>query len=67
MVHTWTGKAIRLQGTHTVHAPHYQVYWLLLALVQDNPKNKHLDNLKETVELAAMDGKWVSARARREV
>ena len=43
------------------------VDWLLLALVQDNPKNKHLDNLKETVELAAMDGKWVSARAGRVV
>ena len=64
------GKAL-LQGTHMVHVTMShtacQVYWLLLALVQDNPKNKHLDNLKETVELAAMDGKWVSARAGRVV
>lgn len=43
------------------------MYWLLLALVQDNPKNKHLDALKETVELAAMDGKWVSEITSREV
>ena len=38
-----------------------QTYWLLLALVQDNPKNKHIENLKEAVEIAALDGQWVSA------
>jgi hypothetical protein len=36
-----------------------QLYWLVLALVQDNPKNKHLDNLREQIEAAALDGRWV--------
>ncbi len=35
-----------------------QSYWLLLALVQDNPKSKHLQTLIERVEIAALDGKW---------
>ncbi|GAX76345.1 hypothetical protein CEUSTIGMA_g3791.t1 [Chlamydomonas eustigma] len=35
-----------------------KLYWLVLALVQDNPKNKHLDNLREQIESAALDGGW---------
>ena len=45
-------------GVYCVCA-HVQVNWLLLALVQDNPKSKHVEQLKERCEKAALEGKWV--------
>ena len=41
-----------------------QVYWLLLAISQDNPKNKHAAEMRDRCERAALEGFWVRACAR---
>jgi len=38
-----------------------RVTWLLLALHQDQPSNRHLALFREKTECAALDGRWVSA------
>ncbi len=43
-----------------MHACTPQAYWLILALVQDNPKNRHLEQLRDQVEREALNGQWVS-------
>lgn len=35
-----------------------KVYWLLFAVVQDNPKSKHVAELKDRCEEAALKGDW---------
>lgn len=53
---------------HTPHTPAaraVQLYWLLLALVQDTPPSerlrlRQLEAFKEQVERAALDGNYVS-------
>lgn len=49
------------QGARTgpPHPP--QVTWLLLALHQDQPGNRHLALFREKAELAALCGAWVRA------
>jgi hypothetical protein len=41
-----------------------QTYWLLLALHQDHPKNKHIELFKDKCERSALEGHWVR-RSRR--
>lgn len=36
-----------------------QVYWLLLAMSQDQPKNTHIAELRDRCERAALEGYWV--------
>lgn len=36
-----------------------QVYWLLLAISQDNPKNRHAADMRDKCERAALEGFWV--------
>lgn len=38
-----------------------QTYWLLLAISQDQPKNKYVSDLRDRCERAALEGSWVSA------
>ena len=38
-----------------------QVYWLLAAIAQDYPKNKHVAELRDHCERAALTGSWVGA------
>lgn len=35
-----------------------KTYWLLLAIAQDQPKNKYVENLKDRCEQAALEGYW---------
>jgi hypothetical protein len=48
-------------------APHFahphlpQTYWLLLAISQDQPRNKHIAAVRDRCEMAALEGYWVSA------
>ena len=37
-----------------------QVYWLLSAISQDQPKNKAVGELRDMCERAALEGSWVS-------
>jgi len=37
-----------------------QVSWLLLALLQDQPGNRHIRIFKDACERAALTGTWVS-------
>ena len=37
-----------------------QVYWLLSAIAQDQPKNKAVVELRDNCERAALEGSWVS-------
>lgn len=37
-----------------------QVYWLLTAIAQDQPKNKAVGELRDNCERAALEGSWVS-------
>lgn len=39
-----------------------QVHWLLLALCQDQAKNKHVHAFRSKCERAALDGRWVGLR-----
>ena len=39
-----------------------QVYWLLTAIAQDQPKNKAVGELRDNCERAALEGSWVSIR-----
>ena len=36
-----------------------QTYWLLLAVSQDQPKNKYVAELRDCCERAALEGSWV--------
>ena len=36
-----------------------QTYWLLLAISQDQPKNKYVAELRDRCERAALEGYWV--------
>ena len=36
-----------------------QVYWLLSAIAQDQPKNKAVGELRDNCERAALEGSWV--------
>ena len=36
-----------------------QVYWLLSAIAQDQPKNKAVGELRDMCERAALEGSWV--------
>lgn len=36
-----------------------QVYWLLTAIAQDQPKNKAVGELRDNCERAALEGSWV--------
>ena len=38
---------------------HLQTYWLLLAVSQDQPKNKYVAELRDCCERAALEGSWV--------
>ena len=38
----------------------WQVYWLLLAISQDRPKNTYVAELRDQCERAALEGYWVS-------
>ena len=38
---------------------HAQVYWLLTAISQDQPKNKAVGELRDNCERAALEGSWV--------
>jgi hypothetical protein len=40
-----------------------QTYWLLLAISQDQPKNKHIAEARDRCEQAALEGYWVSLHA----
>jgi hypothetical protein len=40
-----------------------QTYWLLLALHQDHPKNKHIELFKDKCERSALEGHWVRGQA----
>ncbi len=40
-----------------------QVYWLLLAISQDNPKNRHAAEMRDRCERAALEGFWVRAQS----
>ncbi|KAK9865441.1 hypothetical protein WJX84_000186 [Apatococcus fuscideae] len=35
-----------------------KVYWLLLAISQDQPRNRHVADLRDACELAALNGYW---------
>jgi len=37
----------------------FQVYWLLLAISQDRPKNTYVAELRDQCERAALEGYWV--------
>lgn len=37
-----------------------QVHWLLLALSQDQTKDKHVEVFRDQCERAALNGRWVS-------
>ena len=41
------------------HSHHVQVYWLLSAIAQDQPKNKAVGELRDMCERAALEGSWV--------
>ena len=38
-----------------------QTYWLLLAISQDQQRNKHIASLRDRCEQAALNGYWVSS------
>ena len=40
-----------------------QTYWLLLAVSQDQPKNKYVAELRDCCERAALEGSWVRTSA----
>lgn len=46
----------------TCFAP-LQTYWLLLAISQDQPRNKHVAAVRDRCEQAALEGFWVRGRA----
>ena len=42
-----------------LHVLVVQTYWLLLAVSQDQPKNKYVAELRDCCERAALEGSWV--------
>lgn len=55
--------ALPEHAARTASAVPLQASWLLLALCQDWPANRHLQLFREKCEQAALTGQWVSGAA----